>query len=786
MSASLLSGWERTDHPLAQLSSSQRHNLNMMTRLTSDTNNSSSSSNVLNVVDEASATASQTTTTEDTNCWDQPRKVENGRHFLDWLDNVETMLRKSNDAHFRRCSLELGKAFETTQSLLDKVHNGLDVLASLGHQYVSASTKSNNLHEVCQHLMADRSNLAAISNQIRLRLNYFSEADRLQLNTSSVLNESFFKGLDTIDTCSTYMRQNGQFRESRAYLVKYQAALSKALASVRSHVRSVIELCTVNTMTQGSSSFNNLYGKFRSQAQRVNPIIDHLNNRSEDCPLISDYESCVQDCQAVYINARQQIMLPSFESAVGDLKKQHERDHCGLVRACGTLLLRVCQDEADLHRQFFTINGEQFNEYLDGICSKLYDVLRPLIIHLHHLETLSELTTILRSEMLEQHCTAPQNTIRPFETVILQLLQDVQERLVYRAHIYIRSDILGFVPHEGDLLYPEKLEMMASIAEKEMTSKPPERKYSTSSATSMEVELINHANEKAQVTGSPADMHGMWYPTVRRTLMCLSKLYRCLEKEIFQGLSQEALSACVTSVEHAASFITKRKSFVHGQLFFIKHLLILREQVAPFHVELSIMEKSLDFSKLKTAALSLLAKKMDILSLNSNNALLEYVVNGTTPDVKEKYIDSRKEVDKKLKVICEEFIQNCSDLIVADINKALTKAKMNSAQPNNNGTTANDLQDVVSRCKQNLKKVFPTVQHDMHLYLANKETEFILFRPIRNNVMTAFLMLQQHVCQKYSADEQVIVGCPSQEQIAVMMTSLQMHHVAHQPVQETV
>ena len=151
------------------------------------------------------------------------------------------------------------------------------------------------------------------------------------------------------------------------------------------------------------------------------------------------------------------------------------------------------------------------------------------------------MTSILRNEVVGQHCiTHPQ--LKAFKRVVNQMLADVQERLVYRTSVYIRTDILGYNPAPGDLAYPEKLEMMEKIAEslktqEEARGKGHSRQNSNSSVvsvTSMEVGSIT-----SKYTGnSPADLHGMWYPPVRRTLLTLSKLYRCLEIPIFTSLSQ--------------------------------------------------------------------------------------------------------------------------------------------------------------------------------------------------------------------------------------------------------
>ncbi|KAI0982348.1 hypothetical protein GJ496_006359, partial [Pomphorhynchus laevis] len=213
-----------------------------------------------------------------------------------------------------------------------------------------------------------------------------------------------------------------------------------------------------------------------------------------------------------------------------------------------------------------------------------------------------------------------------------------------------------------------------------------------------EISLMNNhenANQYAHLTALSDNLHGMWYPTLRRTL----------------AISQEMLMNCLYSLSHASNLIATKKSQMDGQLFLIQHLLLLREQIMPFNVEFALKESALDFDKLKDAIADFIKHKTDVFSL-SNNAFLKLLLNGQHI-VHESFIDSRREVDRLIKLTCEQYIDFCSNSIV----KAFGKLDDSESE-------ANGLPDSVTQ-------VVCGIKTSISLYLNNKELEEALYQPIK-------------------------------------------------------
>lgn len=221
----------------------------------------------------------------------------------------------------------------------------------------------------------------------------------------------------------------------------------------------------------------------------------------------------------------------------------------------------------------------------------------------------------------------------------------------------------------------------------------------------------------------------------------------------------------------------------HSALFQIKHLLILREQLAPFQMESSLKETTLDWSKLKDAAYGLVQQRANLFSLSSNNALLQFIVEGT-PQVHEEIMDSKRDVDNELKKVCEQLISTSTNQLVGPIISLIERIDVildmnmseNQVKPialkNQPFAAPEKISEHISTTCQNIRSRLPALHADLHLYLANRDTEFILLKPVRMNVLRYFSRLSTILTTHYTQDDVTIANCPSSDELNMMMNSL--------------
>lgn len=60
---------------------------------------------------------------------------------------------------------------------------------------------------------------------------------------------------------------------------------------------------------------------------------------------------------------------------------------------------------------------------------------------------------------------------------------------------------------------------------------------------------------------------------------------------MFEDVARRAVSACIATLVKGAAGVRRWKNQLHGDLFLVRHLLILREQLLPFDMNLQSIER---------------------------------------------------------------------------------------------------------------------------------------------------------------------------------------------------
>lgn len=128
--------------------------------------------------------------------------------------------------------------------------------------------------------------------------------------------------------------------------------------------------------------------------------------------------------------------------------------------------------------------------------------------------------------------------------------------------------------------------------------------------------------------------------------------------------------------------IGEKSGRMDGQLFTIRHLLLLREEIAIYKAEFSVVEKDLDFSHMRDHLRRILNGEASLFALSNNNAVVQ-LVSRAGPRVLNSQIDSKKRLEKQLKEVCEDLIMSVTKTTVEPMLSFITKVDQWSCTASN-------------------------------------------------------------------------------------------------------
>nr|AAH96892.1 Cog3 protein [Danio rerio]AAI65273.1 Cog3 protein [Danio rerio] len=171
-------------------------------------------------------------------------RIETAQQFFSWFSKLQVQMDQDEASKYRKTRDVLNGYQEQCDAILNDVNTALDHLDSLQKQYLFVSTKTGTLHEACEQLLKEQSELVDLAESIQEKLSYFNELENIntKLNspTLSVNSEGFVPMLSKLDECIEYVSSHPNFKDYPVYLTKFKQCLSKAMQLIKSH--------TVNTL----------------------------------------------------------------------------------------------------------------------------------------------------------------------------------------------------------------------------------------------------------------------------------------------------------------------------------------------------------------------------------------------------------------------------------------------------------------------------------------------------------------------------------------------------------
>jgi conserved oligomeric Golgi complex subunit 3 len=431
--------------------------------------------------------------------------------------------------------------------LLQSTDSTLGLLASLSDSFKAVDEQTTAFQSQCEGLVGDQLRVTKLADDMAENLQYYNYLEPITRRLNAPGAGNFVRGkefsdmLSNLDSCLEYMSAHPRHYESSTYRSRYRALLTRALTLIRVHFTNALRETAADVSRRIADRQLNdttmstlLYAKFRIGASELKEVGLEIQKRAlhpkgAEPGTESEYMSLLNELYQGYSATRGRLILPLVTKRMNEISiaPSSANDLVAFARSSISYIRGICLDEYDLWGEWFDGEGGLY-DFLESMCEPLYDYLRPRTIHENQIAKLCELCTLIQTRYIteDDEDEDPLEAKRlDFSTLIRPGLEDAQTRLVFLTLSALRDDIERFKPTPEDLEYPRKKEAPAADGKKQPALSG--RKTSSSRTPTIPTDPVT-LEESGDIRWNfgAESGSGTWYPTLRKAVWLLSRIYR--------------------------------------------------------------------------------------------------------------------------------------------------------------------------------------------------------------------------------------------------------------------
>ncbi|KAF7191690.1 Conserved oligomeric Golgi complex subunit 3 [Pseudocercospora fuligena] len=635
---------------------------------------------------------------------------------------IEDKLLDESHADYQTYLEQLEQSDSHLDNLLSTTSSTLDLLSTLSDSFRAVEAQTEAFRQQCESLVAEQRRLTMLADAIDENVRYYTYLEPMtrRLNAPGAANlvkgEDFPEMLSDLDNCLAYMESHPKHKESATYRSRYRLLLTRGLTLIRHHftkclgeIASDISKRIQSGQLKETTHSALLYAKFRVPAPELKALGVEIQKRAVPTPDDVDterepeYLSLLRELYQSYSATRGRLILPLVAKKMAELAANPQQaEVLAFAKSSLSFVRGICLDEYDLWFEWFESEGALY-DFLESLLEPMYDYLRPRTIRETKLEKLCDLCALIQGRYMEldseEEDEAENGVVSPpvngrrlgrkldFAALVQPALEDAQTRLVFLAMNVLRDGIEQYKPKPEDLDFSARAAVTGANGNKKGPILSGKRNASVPSTplpktpTVVDAEDIDDSEsifsrQLADDTSAPSSRH--WYPTLRKAVWLLRRIYRLVNSTVFDDLAHRIVHSTIASLIYASQQVSSKSTVQDGQLFLIVHLLHLKQQIVAFDIEFIPPEVEFDFSSV-TNTFYELRERGSLWNPASWVRLVGGAVGGgLLPKVVENMLDAKAELDGRLRTVINDFVNGYASHITAPVDSAsLAQAQKN-------------------------------------------------------------------------------------------------------------